>query len=98
MRISDWSSDVCSSDLLDRLRQQASHSGKREVSFGTGSDAGKGCFVPVLHVHSSAIAMTDRASGLRITTGTGPSSRLRDLTHGEEIGRASCRARVCQYV
>src|SRR3546814_2803042 len=34
MRISDWSSDVCSSDLLDELRRVQAHHGQREYAVG----------------------------------------------------------------
>src|SRR3546814_4000865 len=34
MRISDWSSDVCSSDLVDRVRKQLEQAGKRRQHFG----------------------------------------------------------------
>src|SRR3546814_17353945 len=60
MRISDWSSDVCSSDLLGVDRIAAPHDD--EVG---------------LH-HLLRIGAAPRAAG--------------------EIGRASCRERVCQYV
>src|SRR3546814_586 len=65
MRISDWSSDVCSSDLM----------------FG-GSRA--------------AVRMQD---GPVMTTSGEPDHRwFPPGTHITEIGRASCRERVCQYV
>src|SRR3546814_1787473 len=61
MRISDRSSDVCSSDLL-RIE-----------------DGGRA----VLHLlHDERVGRTDHASGDPLG----------------EIGRASCRERVCQYV
>src|SRR3546814_12502574 len=66
MRISDWSSDVCSSDLeyVDDL-------------------------LPVtrlLHVRDRAAATVGEAGFGDFLVGNG------------EIGRASCRERVCQYV
>src|SRR3546814_10349934 len=61
MRISDWSSDVCSSDLaVARAARQPRNAQKR------------------------------RPAGIR--TGIVP------VVQGQEIGRASCRERVCQYV
>src|SRR3546814_6377530 len=68
MRISDWSSDVCSSDLPDQ------RGGMGEVHAPL--DAGDGCGRP----------RGDRAVGIG------------DLGVAIEIGRASCRERVCQYV
>src|SRR3546814_3466389 len=70
MRISDWSSDVCSSDLgLGRLEEGCVRHQRR------GREVGR--------KHAS------RALAGRI------GAELRRL---REIGRASCRERVCQYV
>src|SRR3546814_4431515 len=72
MRISDWSSDVCSSDLqrAERRRagdrQRARARARREVHL-PGRDLGDG-----------------------------QEAAERDVL--PEIGRASCRERVCQYV
>src|SRR3546814_9725259 len=63
MRISDWSSDVCSSDLVP------------------GVDAGR----VDRHLDGSASPVCRIA-----LDGPGPLAK--------EIGRASCRERVCQYV
>src|SRR3546814_4696779 len=68
MRISDWSSDVCSSDL-----------GKHE----------RGCF---------GVRRPGSAFGMPLAfecRGSSPCATGRDT---KEIGRASCRERVCQYV
>src|SRR3546814_10832858 len=68
MRISDWSSDVCSSDL-----QFGSISERLSDRFGT--------------------------RGLPVTLSTACASGATAIQLGvEEIGRASCRERVCQYV
>src|SRR3546814_4749840 len=75
MRISDWSSDVCSSDLKRQILQRNLAS---EVNVLAG----------LLHRLARQSWLT------------------RDFTFGAlrlalievEIGRASCRARVCQYV
>src|SRR3546814_7806737 len=71
MRISDWSSDVCSSDLGPR-RGLDLHEllGSEDEGHLVGEAA-----EPVDAVHQRG-----------------------DLRVGAEIGRASCRARVCQYV
>src|SRR3546814_3750945 len=68
MHISDWSSDVCSSDLqsLDRIR----HAGLGAL-FGVAQEL----------LQKQRIA-----------------SRPLDAPQGHQIGRASCRERVCQYV
>src|SRR3546814_2548753 len=68
MRISDWSSDVCSSDLP--TKRQHPHSGRRRgMKFNIESDC-----------------TPEEAR------------RLFGLPDLEQIGRASCRERVCQYV
>src|SRR3546814_6653822 len=77
MRISDWSSDVCSSDLIDR--------------FG---DVGAKAEFLVLHV-SEALLEQIRAHADPRTVAIEILERA--VCHFE-IGRASCRERVCQYV
>src|SRR3546814_5904601 len=78
MRISDWSSDVCSSDLARGLRYTDFHS-------------------------------TPMCSPTRAALLTGRNSHSVGIGHvahsdpgfpgyAMEIGRASCRERVCQYV
>src|SRR3546814_10785439 len=72
MRISDWSSDVCSSDLLPSVMTSA------------------GClFDPVFVNLPQYEAMEDSLER---------EAYLRTLDVRAEIGRASCRERVCQYV
>src|SRR3546814_4916877 len=67
MRISDWSSDVCSSDLRD-----------------AGNDG------PAIFQRSRRDAFHG-ARGADVAQAHGLRRRL-------QIGRASCRERVCQYV
>src|SRR3546814_9719188 len=69
MRISDWSSEVCSSDLIGKV----DYLGKRPS--------------PVY----------PRASERRGEQGR-VVVRVLISAQGTEIGRASCRERVCQYV
>src|SRR3546814_8594022 len=74
MRISDWSSDVCSSDLLGRdVLQYIVHGAQVSLYVG----------------FSAAFAATILGSLIGAVSG---------YVGGREIGRASCRARVCQYV
>src|SRR3546814_17595215 len=107
MRISDWSSDVCSSDLL-KSRFKASVLALKSaiaayVHDGTlppADAASTGLFdYPALRLvtdgvrregqgHNLAFGRFEHA-GAFVTTVTRP-----DLF--EEIGRASCRERVCQ--
>src|SRR3546814_19477752 len=91
MRISDWSSDVCSSDLAEGAEQ---HDRDRDG----GNDRG----APVLqeqehdeeHEHDRLDQRVDHLLD-RKADERGRVVREGDL---DEIGRASCRARVCQYV
>src|SRR3546814_3442602 len=87
MRISDWSSDVCSSDLvfncsniltaldlLDSIEPQM-------MTFGdAGRALGNGQIDAFCQSSAPAAAVTELAETR------------------EEIGRASCRESVCQYV
>src|SRR3546814_10932841 len=81
MRISDWSSDVCSSDLagrpLGRLGDLEGLEPRRDVDAVVGGRL------------------------LRERLGLGlhdvRQRRITRLVEAQEIGRASCRERVCQY-
>src|SRR3546814_17369905 len=77
MRISDWSSDVCSSDL--RL---GTLSGTRWAWLGDGNN--------VLHSIIEAGSLLHFAVRVGCPAGYDPSL--------DELGRASCRERVCQCV
>src|SRR3546814_7686238 len=76
MRISDWSSDVCSSDLclLGSGAAQRRDAGQRE-----GADRGERGH------HRQGAAELQAVEGIAASVLA-------------EIGRASCRERVCQYV
>src|SRR3546814_9544925 len=81
MRISDWSSDVCSSDLDPRLLE---------------------ILAPLLGGDLKQIInqLHWKPPGARAEFGFHQDSRLapEDFDKWYEIGRASCRERVCQYV
>src|SRR3546814_7446098 len=87
LRISDWSSDVCSSDLTIPPPMEAKSPGDAAMEWRIRSI-----------IRWNAMAMVVRANrkpgdlGGHIAT-FGSSATLYD-----EIGRASCRERVCQYV
>src|SRR3546814_4920722 len=74
MRISDWSSDVCSSDLAEL----------RRLAFTTVVDVGE--------VHDRLVLALDRDAHIEKGMRGDADAVL------EQIGRASCRERVCQYV
>src|SRR3546814_2164306 len=79
MRISDWSSDVCSSDLflVDAYR----------FAVGNGGDYVFEVVGGVTYIKNAVIqnAAID-------------ADKLSQDVINKEIGRASCRERVCQYV
>src|SRR3546814_6622589 len=77
LRISDWSSDVCSSDLFGRI----SSSGEQNPE-------------PVNTTQQGSAHGTQTAHQLCI--GSLPLFDIAPV--GGQIGRASCRERVCQYV
>src|SRR3546814_6979370 len=92
MRISDWSSDVCSSDLdafiaqcehvtrllADTLQR---HGGSISAEHGIGL------------VKRAYLSSTRSAAEIAMMQGV-----RRVFDRNGKIGRASCRARVCQYV
>src|SRR3546814_8185343 len=84
MRISDWSSDVCSSDLQgDRRREKV-----RPRQFAV--------VLVQLPQQRRHARHPDRATA---QDRLAPAHRLaRCVEEAIEIGRASCRERVCQYV
>src|SRR3546814_2905004 len=82
MRISDWSSDVCSSDLGERRLVCT------ELRVELTGDRGERSERVWLHPGSfDASAVVDRVRW-----------QLAEDAQSVQIGRASCRERVCQYV
>src|SRR3546814_15850058 len=89
MRISDWSSDVCSSDLADPdqdERRTLHHELAPAVEVGERRDE----------------EMVERAAGI-VAHGeekqeAGQHGERDRQQRRRKIGRASCRERVCQYV
>src|SRR3546814_5510981 len=85
MRISDWSSDVCSSDLLDFA---GTPSGTREQDDLRLLQLGH--LAP--RVERRVIEVADGRADSPFAANQRADIRL------HKIGRASCRERVCQYV
>src|SRR3546814_15418309 len=87
MRISDWSSDVCSSDLLTAMT-------RRLKGYSVNASA---------HTELGNVLITGGASGLGAAVADavaaeGGTALVIERDKPEEIGRASRRERVCQYV
>src|SRR3546814_1831519 len=107
MRIDDWSSDVCSPDL--RLgdgrghRVEAIEGGRRQPQqcrllvfehVGDGSLAKLG-----MTMSAGMIEAAVEQPGVQLLKARKAQPRREEaFAHEPEIGRASCRERVCQYV
>src|SRR3546814_5947250 len=100
MRISDWSSDVCSSDLPRRL-------GMQDLNEQSTADE----VLDGIDLSSKRVLITGVSAGLGIETArvlaargafvVGAARNLEKAAQAtkpvvEQIGRASCRERVCQ--
>src|SRR3546814_6931007 len=91
MRISDWSSDVCSSDLLDtadlgaRLREKQSNLDSARSALN-------------LAAINREKAATLAKSGYKSQTALDEAENTWRTARANETGRASCRERVCQCV
>src|SRR3546814_9324619 len=87
MRISDWSSDVCSSDLqneLERLERDGVPTARKILEWRQ--------LAKLKSTYTDALQQQINATTGRVHTSY---SLVGAQT---EIGRASCRERVCQYV
>src|SRR3546814_19948716 len=104
MRISDWSSDVCSSDLklAQRIEEQIGPHGYRVFSDSAPA-------LEKAHARNAALGWIGKNTLLmRRDAGSWfflgeiytdlPLLESSEEPVGNQIGRASCRERVCQYV
>src|SRR3546814_12699794 len=110
MRISDWSSDACSSDLREDLTDQRKKCGWAFVSL-TGQiidaasfiECGKDHFLDLLR-HAVGNAFLSPFARIGQVCSAAPHSTCSLLTSRHhstllaKIGRAPCRERGCQYV
>src|SRR3546814_8903607 len=100
MRISDWSSDVCSSDLINRSSDSPTERvsmtvtltelERRCVDAGVKMTSQRRIILQVLEAaadHPSVDEVYRRAKDIDSS-----------ISIATEIGRASCREKVCQYV
>src|SRR3546814_15035008 len=100
MRISDWSSDVCSSDLYALVWQPPKGELKRypnlKAIFSVGAGIDHLASDPDLPPGIPIVRMVEPG----LTAGMSEYVVLAVLSHHRfmQIGRASCRERVCQYV
>src|SRR3546814_20355812 len=98
MRISDWSSDVCSSDLRPPFRKRTMNEVEKAKKEGRGYYTSTRD--PNLNHNQRGVNV--RAAQLAVGVAgdlTAPIMAVIDVKPGPgEIGRASCGERVCQYV
>src|SRR3546814_14229823 len=105
MRISDWSSDVCSSDLRDGYQQRIPYTGDtgnnpiwllatNGASGGpTNTNTDESLLYPITAKDRPSRSGNQNQTAFRMKALFTPTERLT-----VQIGRASCRERVCQYV
>src|SRR3546814_11064376 len=114
--MSDWSSDVCSSDLAGpRLEQRVRARGDGGGRRGGGGRFGGGCdaHLAITHHHRGGCKQDRQRTDERLRGARhkhiSPEDKVSNETMSgavltgddgtvQELGRASCRARVCQYV
>src|SRR3546814_18899656 len=99
MRISDWSSDVCSSDLEPSVDDRGAQIGHQrfvepDIMLGHQHRAQDLARADEVVEIGAAPPATHRAGACRIERAL----ILAEARVADEIGRASCRERVCQYV
>src|SRR3546814_11343156 len=107
MRISDWSSDVCSSDLFyldNRLVAEQQHPSSTHSTARAGQAhrvfSPTRRYIYAQHVLVGVIDYTE-STLYWVHSDLIGAPRLVTDSHREirwQIGRASCRERVCQYV
>src|SRR3546814_3783849 len=101
MRISDWSSDVCSSDL-DKITVDGTSLRFSDATFAGVMSSGGASFASFNGTAGNLVAVIGYANAA-IIAGTAygsEASGIRAATAAafSKTGRASCRERVCQYV
>src|SRR3546814_12572184 len=102
MRISDWSSDVCSSDLYSQGRGS-----RYGYWLGVGPHAATRIALLVKSLQARRVVAAFFYTAFmfhivlvspEIPPNTGNVIRLAANSGASQIGRASCRERVCEYV
>src|SRR3546814_2293457 len=105
MRISDWSSDVCSSDLAQQNQTSATRdnwgtrSGHAVERIGYGESGPRGRTIDgELVAKSVADTQSKFSVGDRVFHIKFGNGNVAGVEGNKQIGRASCRERVCKYV
>src|SRR3546814_7040267 len=99
MRMSDWSSDVCSSDLPEpiSLRNDIRTLGKTLGDVIKDCE-GKAIYDVIEKLRRAAVKFRREGNIKDGRILERQIARLEDEQASSEIGRASCRERVCKYV
>src|SRR3546814_18310822 len=102
MRISDWSSDVCSSDLpgatrVDKMMRKILTAPAVLAAFLLAAAPAQAQFGSLLRKVTTPAPKPGEEDNGGCPKGKKGSGIGRNIL-GNEIGRASCRERVCQYV
>src|SRR3546814_2755097 len=111
MRISDWSSDVCSSDLIDDAQARIEHVMRQlenEIDVLQIEKKIRTRVKQQMEKNQREYYLNEQMKAIQKELGEsedGPNEQEELASkvekagmHKEEIGRASCRERVCQYV
>src|SRR3546814_17876006 len=104
MRISDWSSDVCSSDLQDMRLLTYQGDAVHEAAAAFSAAQQRGDAQGAAEARKKAYDATDAFAAEAVRATRAHTERMEkdpELNrNGAEfaIGRASCRDRVCRYV
>src|SRR3546814_15011427 len=100
MRISDWSSDVCSSDLGGPLRiRRPGDAGEHAVALllHPARRPWHGDLDAVHAIAEVAVLAVGRMIGAELHVPLPTQLQTQSTAQRRPIGRASCRGRVCQY-
>src|SRR3546814_20146921 len=103
MRISDWSSDVCSSDLIlcyrSVVREKSVPTFSHEALEARAVDLLERQRIEIDARHAAQVDRADLAAIWPLALGEGlRAAGGAEAVRDRELGRASCRERVCQYV
>src|SRR3546814_9981116 len=98
MRISDWSSDVCSSDL--EIPSRTISNGINRSPAGHATQDAPPRYAAIKQSISNAVRDGSLKPGDRVPSEAELVEKfdVSRMTANRAIGRASCRERVCQYV
>src|SRR3546814_17633870 len=98
MRISDWSSDVCSSDLQAASCDAAfGYLALLETAIRTDPALGVTSFAYLVAQLAAGDVFEDQVDGATTAVEFTVTYKARTCD-GAQIGRTTCRERVCQYV